>query len=303
MTTLAANSRLAALVEELRLGIEYVTDRKSLDWTRRNIRILHICPNVNYVKIRGFNCSLQDALTDVLKEKSLISFHITTRFLSGGQPYVVHSLKLFELMRRWPNLRSISINGLKCITELDDLVNLNTPDLPFRCLDLQEINIMDDVDCGEVEFLHYLRGISRSIKTVKLKPHIYIKSEADLQTLSECLSSWSSTLECLYMYIESHDFSSNLLWETLSNLNRLRELQFYERNLDFGSIATLPQLEQLKFYDAKKEGISIFTSYLEDKEKFPALKYIGTYTCVWRRYIFEQMEHVLLDRAIQLEYL
>lgn len=296
VTTLEANSRLAALVEELRLGIEEVWDRQSLDWTRRNIRILWICPNVKHVEIRGFKFSLQDALTDVLKCKSLISFHITTQFLSGCQPHEVHSLKLFELMRRWPNLRSISIDGLKCITELDVLVDLSTPDPPFRCPDLQEINIMNGVDCGKIEFLRYLCGISGSIKRLDT----CIEKETDLQTVIECLRSWSNALEELYLVFEDHDFSSNLLWEALSNLKRLRDLQFVGRNLDFGSIATLPQLEYLRFSYVKEEELLIFTRYLEDKEKFPALKYLGTRTRGLRDDIYKEMERVVLDRNILL---
>lgn len=202
-------------------------------------------------------------------------------------------------MRRWPNLRSIIIDGLKCITELDDLVDLNTPDLPFRCPDLQEINIMDGVDCGEIEFLRYLCGISGSIKRLGT----CIENETDLQTVIECLRSWSNALEDLYLDIENHDISSNLLWEALSSLKRLRALEFYGNNLDFGSIATLPQLEYLRFSYVKEEELLIFTRYLEDKEKFPALNYLGTHTRGRREDVYKEMERVLLDRAIQLEYL
>lgn len=302
VTTLAANSRLAALVEELRLGIEDVTDRKSLDWTRRNIRILRICPNVKHVEIRGFNVSLQDALTDVLKEKSLISFHITTQFLSGGRSYDIHSLKLFELMRRWPNLQSIIINGLKCITELDDLDGVKTPDLPFRCPDLRNIVTTGDLDCGKIEFLRYLRGISGSIKFLDFP---YVKSETELQTLCECLRSWSSTLDRLCLSMNIQDFSYLPLWEALSNLRSLRELRIYGWNLDikFGSIATLPRLERLIFspFSINQHERLIFIRYLEDKEKFPALKYLRTSTLGWRRDVPEQMKRVLLNREIQVD--
>lgn len=300
VTTLAANSRLAALVEELRLGIENVTDRKSLDWTRRNIRILRICPNVKHVEIRGFNGFLQDALTDVLKEKSLTSFRITTQFLSGGQSYDVHSLKIFELMRRWPNLQSIIIHGLKCITLLDDLDGVKTPDLPFRCPDLRNIVTTGGLDCGKIDFLRYLRGITSSIKSLDC---IHIKSGTELQTLCECLRSWSSTLEYLCLSMESEDISYLPLWEALSRLRSLRELRIYGyvSDFNFGSIASLPQLERLySSYLASQERILILTRYLEDKEKFPALKYLGTRTRVLREDVYKEMERVLLDRNIQL---
>lgn len=86
----------------------------------------------------------------------------------------------------------------------------------------------------------------------------------------------------------------------MSNLKRLRDLQFVGQKVDFGSIATLPQLEYLRFSYVKEEEILIFTRYLEDKEKFPALKYLVTHTRGRREDIYKEMECVLLDWKILL---
>lgn len=49
-----------------------------------NVRILQLCPNVEHVEIRGFDPSELDALVNVLKDKSLISFRISSQTLSGN---------------------------------------------------------------------------------------------------------------------------------------------------------------------------------------------------------------------------
>lgn len=86
-------------------------------------------------------------------------------------------------------------------------------------------------------------------------------------------------------------------------MRSLRELRIYGyvSDFNFGSIASLPQLERLySSYLASQERILILTRYLEDKEKFPALKYLGTRTRVLREDVYKEMERVLLDRNIQL---
>lgn len=106
LTTLRAESRLAKLVKELRLGTEGNNSNELAKWMRTNIRILRLCPSLEHVEIRGFRSHKLNFLIDALKEKSLISFCINPRNLSlygvpGG-----NSAQVFDMMRAWPKLRT-----------------------------------------------------------------------------------------------------------------------------------------------------------------------------------------------------
>lgn len=298
LTTLSTNSRLAALVEELRMGIEKVTYRKSVDWTQKNIRILRLSRNVKHVEIHGYHLSLQDTLTDVLKEKSLVSFRITAHFLSSHQ-LSEEPLKLSELIQRWPKLRSINIKGINVIADLNEPRDLQTSDFSFRCPELQEIIIYANLYYGGIEFLRYLRATSGSVARLGLYQLINIESEAELETLSKCLQSWFRTLEYLELNIERKPFSFSPLWEVLSSLKRLRELHFHGPSLDIDSIASLQQLEWLGFSRITKEEVDIFVRHLEDLEKFPALKFV-THFWFWNHDLYRQIERALRNRAEQI---
>lgn len=282
------------------MGVEKVTYRKSVDWTQKNIRILRLSHNVKHVEIHGFQLSLQDTLTDVLKEKSLVSFRITADFLSSHQ-LSEEPLKLSELIQRWPKLRSINIKGFNVIADLNEPRDLQTSDFSFRCPELQEIIIYAGFYCGGIEFLRYLRATSGSVASLGLYQLINIESEAELETLSKCLQSWFRTLEYLELKIESKSISFFPLWEVLSSLKRLRELHFYGPSFDIGSIASLQQLEWLGFTHITKEGVDIFVRHLEDLEKFPALKIVTHFLRFWNYDLYRQVERALRNRDIRTQ--
>lgn len=114
LRTLTMNRRLAYLVKTLRVGLEpldYPWERVSnyREWTRINIIILQLCPNVNRLDVRGFDKSMSNSLLSVLKEKSLASFFITPIDLTLGSGTNTLSMsELFDVMQKWPSLRSIT---------------------------------------------------------------------------------------------------------------------------------------------------------------------------------------------------
>lgn len=116
LEALLANPRLAMLIVELQLGVEGASSIRLVGWTQTNTRILHICPNLKQVEIRGFHPSQINALTEVLKVKSLVSFPISPRDIDSPELKSPDfrdgvSLKLFELMQVWPKLQAINIEG------------------------------------------------------------------------------------------------------------------------------------------------------------------------------------------------
>lgn len=84
--SLTANPQLATLVIILQLGIEPVCGDQKSEWAKTITCIPQLCPNVRHVEIRGVESSNLDALIDVLKERSLISFCVSLQNLSF-KPY------------------------------------------------------------------------------------------------------------------------------------------------------------------------------------------------------------------------
>lgn len=144
LATLAMNSRLASLVKTLRLGLEAIDDRWWSEpdlarihrkWTHTNISIIRLCPNVKQVEIRGFAVGEGVSLLSVLKEKSLASFFISPRNLSGGSHSRLYSKHLFDLMQKWPNLRSITAHYV----DQEPRPTINASQVVSRCPELREI--------------------------------------------------------------------------------------------------------------------------------------------------------------------
>lgn len=80
---------------------------------RTNIRILQLCRSVKHVEIRGFDHPELDALVEALKNTSLITFEFS---MSKQVPTtwppprkVGRFTQLFDMMQRWPRLRSIRV--------------------------------------------------------------------------------------------------------------------------------------------------------------------------------------------------
>lgn len=98
--TFSANPRLAALVEEFELMAEGVQAPK---WSRTAARLIDLCPNLQHVKLEG----LGPEMTMSLKKRSLVSFRIDAKRHSGYS-----SFPIYELMRQWPRLQTIRIDGV-----------------------------------------------------------------------------------------------------------------------------------------------------------------------------------------------
>lgn len=125
LEALLANPRFAMLIVELQLGVEGASSIRSVGWTQTNTRILHICPNLKQVEIRGFHPSQINALTEVLKVKSLVSFRISPRDIDSPDLKSPDfrdgvSLKLLELMQGWPKLEAINIEGFRNSESVDN---------------------------------------------------------------------------------------------------------------------------------------------------------------------------------------
>lgn len=294
--TLSKNARLAGLITKLQLGINpvfrpddgspYVPERDPYfehepEWMETNVRILQLCPNVEHVEIRGFEASELDALVNVLKKKSLISFQISSQtlcgnFVEGAQSYS----HIFDMMESWPKLRSIKVLSFMSY-DAPDLITLEssgTPQVSPRCPDLRDIEIsgamlrvcevarMRAMCCG---------GVTRlSVSYLD----IYVHPGA-IFALCDCLRAWSSTLE--YFEIRAHCESPSSYWplyEVMNSLTKLRELKlgFKLGRMEMdaaGSIARLPRLERLHCA-LRGEGLQTLSRQLEDLKTFPSLNCI-----------------------------
>lgn len=281
LEALLANPRLPALIEELQLGVEGASSFRSVGWTQTNARILHICTNLKQVKIRGFHPSQMDALTEVLKEKSLVSFCISPRDIDAPDLMSPDfrdgvSLKLLELMQGWPKIQAINIEGFPKFRERGQLSDDLASGASNCCPELREIIFTDG-------FLRdgHLDGLRSACSGVtKLMVPVYRTSDSDavLDALCGCLRAWSPTLECFRLHIWTLDLPYRPLSQVLSSLWRLEELQIHKFEVDFDAISNLPQLKRLRYTSIfADEALGRLASQLENPVKFPALRHIATY--------------------------
>lgn len=274
MATLATNSRIAGHVKDLRLAIHDTRLSMSPEWTRANTAVLNSCPNVHHLQIIGFDPSESSTLFDVLKNKSLVSFCITPRSYCSNTGLLGHSFNLLELIQRWPNLRTIKVDGLHSLEWQNGLNIPNAPRAPGCCPDLQEIRFTSLVPHPSV--LDSLCIMSGHIRDLSIYTRSWFDNDARLEALSGCLNSWSATLERLSLCAAHSFMRSRPLGEALSSLQRLKELEI-NRSSDVGAIADLPSLELLCFSadwgDSRRAMINLIT-HLNNSQKFPALKYI-----------------------------
>lgn len=145
---------LATLVTKLQLGIDtsqfdYIDSQlvmlglmTKVEWTQMHEHILELCPNLRHLEIRGFEEDRVDALVDVLKKKSLVSFSVSGQALGALMSFApIRFTQILDMMQKWPNLQSIRVEadaGLSH-TENEDLLQLDKSKFSGCCPDLREI--------------------------------------------------------------------------------------------------------------------------------------------------------------------
>lgn len=275
---LEANPQAAALVERLHLGNE--CNRQSYDQQNRtNINILKLCPNVKHVEIcgyEGWDDSKLNALVDVLKTKSLVSFCISQRDLPGSSPSDgIRFSQLRAMMQRWPKLRSIQVERVSRYAEPA------VDPRPFTgcCPDLREIVIYRaHLQASEYASLRAMcnGGVTKFAVSL-LDLNTGNLHEGKVDALCETLRAWSPTLEHLKIdaYVSDYVDSYRPLDEAIATLGELRQLQIGRLKLDLGSISNLPRLERLAcFSRLTEEEIQPLSTSLEDLGKLPSLSHI-----------------------------
>lgn len=283
--TLATNSGLTASIRKLQLGTEIVCDSPKYPgclpptipkpkWTQTNICILRLCPNVEHVEICGFDNSELDGLVDVLKEKSLISFSISTRYLSVARWEEGGSFRrILDMMQKWPRLRSIRVDTFR---KGDSAEVLDTSHISGCCPDLREIVITRSV-LHASDFTALRAMCSGGVAKLTLMAFGPRGGDGDaaVDALSECLRAWSPTLEYFKLDVLDHGVLVKPLDEALSTLGELRELQMHMKKLEYMSISKLPRLERLacrSFHS--EEELNTLSSDLEDMRRFPSINHI-----------------------------
>lgn len=276
LATLTTSPRLAAMVKTLRLGIELVNLQELPEWTHTNIRILHFCPNVEHVEIRGFEYTALDALAYVLKEKSLVSLCISSRNLQSNLPQrrVGRFAHVIDMVRKWPRLRRLRVEDFLDPERREDPRWFHAGQFARCCPELQEIIFTGDGPLYDFEF-KTLRSICRRV--VKFSASLYAKKpgrggESARVVLCKCLRTWSYTLEYLKLDVLNFRGENPALTKAISGLRMLRELQVSGVKLGLAPISQLPYLERvacLAIYSWRE-----LEYLLEDRSKYPSLAII-----------------------------
>lgn len=303
LRVLTTKARLAALVEELRMGM----DQDWLEWAQTNTQILQCCPNVKHVAIHGTHASELATLTDVLKAKSPISFCFTTRFLpTSRRDLPVHTLDLFRLIQSWPKLRSVMVEGFRILPARIELCELKPSAQSYHYPELLEIAVAGKFSSGDIPFVRNLCTIPGRATTLSLSLIVELDSD-DVPSLSpfcRCIYTWPKSLEYLKLKVMNQWCSPCApLWEALSTLEGLRELYIDGLFLHFDALANLPRLERLEFgpqVETDSDETRSFAICLEYPKKFVALKHIGTRRYFWNG-SYEQLKDVCLSRGINLD--
>lgn len=284
--TLSSSSGLAALVTKLQLGIESVFGEEDTVWTESKIGVLQLCTNVQEVDIHGFERSELNALVDVLKGKSLLSFSITTQRLSdsfrktGGNFF-----QIYEMMRVWPKLRSIRVERFLNDKTLENAAAFDTSQVSGCCPDVREIIFLGGTPHASTykTLLSMCNGGVTKLALSLYGSRVPTNGDAAVaDALCECLRAWSPTLQYLKIDIPRYRNPSPCapLSDALTTLRELRELQLWRMKLEFGSIAQLPLLERfacVSLYKEDSEELQVLASHLEDPEKFPSLNHIAIF--------------------------
>lgn len=228
------------------------------------------------MEIHGFDNSELDALVDVLKEKSLVSFTITTHCLLDSVPRNgAHFSHIVDMMRKWPKLRSIRADDFLDCMAPEDHLTLDASQVSGCCPDLREIIITGAaLRSRELKLLRAMCSSGVTHLAVRLYT-LYAGGHDDeaADALSECLRAWSPTLRKIH--IRGYLGFSPPLNEAITTLKELRELRFYRMKLDFRTVSKLPGIERMDYDSLERvEELQSLHGYLKDLENFPSLKLI-----------------------------
>lgn len=187
-----------------------------------------------------------DALIEVMKEKSLVSFRISPRDIDSPDLKSPDfrdgvSLKLLELMQGWPKFQAINIEGFPKFRERGQLSDDLASDASNCFPELRKIIFTD----GFLRNNHVdaLRSACSGVKKLTVPVYRTLGSDA----LCRCLRAWSPTLECFRLHIWILNLPYRPLSQVLSSLRRLEELQSHKFEVDFDAISDLPQLKRLRY--------------------------------------------------------
>lgn len=266
--TIERNARLAALVKELRLGIdsESWAEPSNPELTRICIRILQLCPNVEHVWIRDPHRSEGDALYATLKDKSLVSFY------ASHWDSCLDSSRILKLMQNWPNLRRIELLEQWCSPGFEPgSLTFDATRVPTLCPALHTLILNDE----------------------------NVTDDTMLSALSKYLSTWSSTLTCLKLTMGNNRPVNQHLNKALSSLIQLIELHVYGMDLDTSPVSELPRLTILAL-DGSDKQLESLAILLEDLDKFPALNMFGGSFHCGSSEIYSQLQDVCSGRNIKI---
>lgn len=104
-----------------------------VEWTQMHEHILELCPNLRHLEIRGFEEDRVDALVDVLKKKSLVSFSVSGQALGALMSFApIRFTQILDMMQKWPNLQSIRVEADTGFSHTENKIcyswtNLNSP--------------------------------------------------------------------------------------------------------------------------------------------------------------------------------
>lgn len=228
LDSLQAHPRLAAYVEILELATMSGKDIGQITpWTQINTQIIQACPNVKHVEnLANYdlypNPDLKN-LTAVLKEKSLLCLSLTH---DGIVTNICKSeLSLYDILSSWPKLQSLRVDGFH-------LSEVPKGEAILRCPELREIKVVNCEPLGN----HYDLLRNFTDRVTKFYITSIIKESRELY---KCLRTWSKTLTHLRIRVKYNDYNEiegmdySPLWDVVSTLTELRELQiFAESNLN-----------------------------------------------------------------------
>lgn len=263
----------AAWVRTLRLGTE---DSTNEDATRLHVAIIHVCPSLRHVEIRGCHKKFRVALLNILRRKSLFTFSVSHSPLQSlAEPIIRSEMpSIFSTLGDWPELRTIS-NGRFLQVTIPPAFE------PTRCCPhLHDIDLHNFPLTAEgVRFLRLMcsEQVTGLGLTAQRAPENDTRAAQNIEcpdlaaAISECLHAWSSTLVSFRFHAS---FSLGGFFQSLNDdFPSLTHLVHLTANikLKFQLISQLRFLTSLHIpYDYDNREIVEFETLLRDY--FPSLK-------------------------------